>query len=133
MFSQEKRNRSQNENSIEQSKIAHGSKFVGDIEAQGDFRIDGLVEGNIMTPGRVVIGKDGAIHGTLQCQQADIEGRIKGKLLVSDLLSLRATAYIGGEVEVGKLAVEPGATFNASCSMNNGVKEMKKENEKRSA
>ena len=47
----------------------------------------------------------------------DIEGKFNGELLVSDLLSLKANAVIEGTVSVAKLAVEPGATFNASCTM----------------
>ena len=133
MFSQEKKNRSQTENTKEQSKIATGTKFVGDIEAQGGFRIDGHIQGNVQTAGRVVIGKDGVVDGTVVCQQADIEGIVRGKLVVSDLLCLRATAKIEGEAEVGKLAVEPGANFNVNCTMKSGVKEMKKENAKKSA
>lgn len=133
MFAQEKKNRSNPENTKEQSKIAHGTKFVGDIEAQGGFRIDGYVEGNLKTHGRVVIGKDGVIDGSLQCQQADVQGKITGKLIVTDLLSLKATAHISGEAEVGKLAVEPGATFNVNCTMSIGVKQMKKDDAKKSA
>lgn len=133
MFSQEKKNRTHSENTREQSKIAHGTRFIGDIEAQGGFRIDGQVEGNLKTPGRVVIGKDGVLDGVLQCQQADIEGKITGKLIVSDLLILKATARISGEAEVGKLAVEPGAIFNVNCTMTTGMKEVKKDHAKKSA
>lgn len=133
MFSQEKKNRPNPENTKEQSKIAHGTKIHGNIEAQGGFRIDGYVEGSLITPGRVVIGKDGVIDGSLQCQQADVEGEITGKIIVTDLLSLKATAHISGEAEVGRLAVEPGATFDVNCTMNLGVKDMKKGNAKKSA
>ena len=65
----------------------------------------------------MVIGKDGYIHGKVECVNADIEGSFNGELLVSDLLSLKSSAVIEGTVSVSKLAVEPGATFNASCNM----------------
>lgn len=133
MFSQEKTPKSTTDQSKEQSKIAEGTKISGDIEAKGGFRIDGTVDGNLKTPGKVVIGKNGFVNGILECEHADIEGKFTGKLHVTDTLSLRSTAYIEGEAVVSKLAVEPGATFNASCSMNGGVKAMKNENEKKSA
>lgn len=133
MFSQEKNSRSTAEMSKEQSKIASGTKLTGDIEAKGGFRIDGTVEGNIKTPGKVVIGKDGTVNGNLECHQADIEGKFTGKMIITDMLSLRATAKIEGETEVGKLAIEPGAIFNASCTMNGGLQAMKKEHGKKSA
>lgn len=107
-----------------QNRINEGTKFKGDIQSNGFFRIDGSVEGTIITPSKVVIGKTGLVVGTITCEQADIEGKFVGNLSVSDTLMLRGTATIEGEVEVGKLAVEPGATFNAVCSMKGAVKEL---------
>jgi cytoskeletal protein CcmA (bactofilin family) len=121
MFKQEK-STSAAENSKDQNKIAQGTKITGDIEAKGCFRIDGCVEGTVKTPGKVVIGKDGHVNGELECENADIEGKFNGSLKISGTLSLRATAVIEGEAIVSKLAVEPGATFNATCSMRGGVK-----------
>ena len=72
----------------------------------------------------MVIGRTGFINGTLKGANADIEGKFAGKLLLSETLSLRSTAHVEGEVEVGKLAVEPGATFNATCSMKGAIKEL---------
>ncbi|MBT8182982.1 MAG: polymer-forming cytoskeletal protein, partial [Eudoraea sp.] len=74
-------------------------------------------DGNVKTSGKVVIGKDGYIHGKVECVNADIEGSFNGELQVSNLLALKASAVIEGTVTVAKLAVEPGATFNASCTM----------------
>jgi len=99
------------------NRIEKNTKIKGDIVSEADFRIDGKLDGNVKTSGKVVIGKDGYIHGKVECVNADIEGSFNGELLVSNLLSLKATAVIEGTVSVTKLAVEPGATFNASCTM----------------
>ncbi len=99
------------------NRIEKNTKIKGDIVSEADFRIDGKLDGNVKTSGKVVIGKDGYIHGKVECVNADIEGSFNGELLVSDLLSLKASAVIEGTVSVSKLAVEPGATFNASCTM----------------
>ena len=99
------------------NRIEKNTKIKGDIVSEADFRIDGKLDGNVKTSGKVVIGKDGYIHGKVQCVNADIEGSFNGELQVSELLSLKASAVIEGTVSVNKLAVEPGATFNASCSM----------------
>ena len=115
------------ETSTQQNIIAHGTKIVGDIASQGPFRIDGTVEGNIKTSGKVVIGKTGFIKGTLQGENADFEGKFSGKLILSGTLSLKSTAHIEGEVHISKLAVEPGATFNATCSMKGTVKALPNE------
>ena len=107
-----------NEPGGQPNRIEKNTKIKGDIVSEADFRIDGKLDGNVKTSGKVVIGKGGYIHGKVECVNADIEGNFNGELLVSDLLSLKSSAVIEGTVTVSKLAVEPGATFNASCSMN---------------
>jgi len=116
MFS-EKKEKVATEHGTGQNRINEGTKLKGDIQSNGFFRIDGEIEGNIKTPSKVVIGKSGVIKGSLICENADIEGVIEGHLDVIGTLTLRSTAKIKGDVAVGKLAVEPGAIFNASCVM----------------
>ena len=123
MFSDKKRN-DMADTTSQQNTIAKGTTITGDIISDGDFRIEGTVQGNIKTPGKVVVGKKGFINGTLKGAYADIEGKFARKLLLSETLTLRSTAHVEGEVEVGKLAVEPGATFNATCSMKGAIKEL---------
>jgi len=114
----------------ERNIIAKNTSLVGDISSDGDFRVDGKIEGTIKTTGRVVIGKEGVVTGTVDCVNADIEGTFSGKLLVDDVLSLKSTAIISGEVTLGKLSVEPGATFNATCAMKGSVKVIQNEQQK---
>lgn len=120
MFSDKKQKRAVAEPSATQNRINEGTKLKGDISSTGFFRIDGTIEGNVKTPSKVVLGKTGVIIGTLSCENADIEGRFEGILQVSETLSLRSTAVVDGDVTVGRLAVEPGATMNASCVMQEG-------------
>jgi cytoskeletal protein CcmA (bactofilin family) len=117
MFSDKQKPRTMNELGGQPNRIEKNTKIKGDIVSEADFRIDGKLDGNVKTSGKVVIGKGGYIHGKVECVNADIEGNFNGELLVSDLLSLKASAVIEGTVSVTKLAVEPGATFNASCTM----------------
>ena len=111
----------------ERNIIAKNTSVVGDISSDGDFRVDGKIEGTIKTTGRVVIGQEGLVTGTIDCTNADIEGTFSGKLIVDQTLSLKSTANISGEVTLGKLSVEPGAAFNATCSMKGTVKVMQNE------
>ncbi|NAY91613.1 polymer-forming cytoskeletal protein [Muricauda sp. JGD-17] len=120
MFSDNKKPRPMNEFGGQPNRIEKNTKIKGDITSEADFRIDGKLEGNVTTSGKVVIGKDGYINGKVECVNADIEGKFNGELVVKDLLSLKASALIEGTVSVAKLAVEPGATFNAACTMGKG-------------
>ena len=125
MFAEKKTNQGQPQRNV----IGITTEITGDITSDGDFRIDGKVEGNIKTSGRLIIGIDGVVKGTIDCVNADIEGKISGKLTCSGTLSLKASAVIDGEVYLEKLAVEPGATFNATCSMK-GVKALNSDDSK---
>jgi len=121
MFSKEN---IQKPKAMERNILAKKTKIKGDLSGEGDFRIDGILEGTLRTTGRVIVGVDGAITGKVFCENADIEGVFSGELRVHKMLTIKATASIHGDVVLGKLSVEPGATFNASCTMKGAVKEL---------
>lgn len=129
MFSDNKKGKNLDP-SNQQNRISDGTKIVGDITSKGGFRIDGEIEGRLDTPNKVVIGKTGILRGSLNCKDADIEGVVIGKVTIDRLLSIKSSARLEGEVVVGKLAVEPGATFNASCDMKGAVKTLSKNDKK---
>ncbi len=125
MFTEKpKKGKTTSESVNQQNTIAKGTTITGDIISDGDFRIEGTVLGNIKTPGKVVLGKTGVINGTLKGANADIEGKFSGKLTLTDTLSLKSSAFVEGEVQVAKLAIEPGAAFNATCIMTGSLKEL---------
>lgn len=97
--------------------LTAGSKIVGTVFADTDYRIDGLIDGDLQCNGKVVIGEAGKIKGTIVCQNAEILGTMEGKINCQQQLSLRATSKVEGEVTTKTLIVEPGAVFNGSCSM----------------
>ena len=97
--------------------ISAGTKVIGDIESGGDFRIEGTVVGNVIAKGKVVIGESGVVDGQMQCQSADISGKVKLKLEVSELTILRATSRFEGDVITRKISIEPGAEFIGNCKM----------------
>ena len=101
--------------------LTAGSKIVGNISADSDYRIDGLIEGELQCSGKVVIGEAGKIKGTVVCQNAEILGLLDGKISCSQQLSLRSSGKIQGEVHTKTLIVEPGALFNGTCSMGNAT------------
>ncbi len=122
MFSDNKKDKNIVEGNAGQNFIAQGTKITGNFNSESGFRIEGVIEGDIKTPGKVVVGKTGSIKGTLQGTDAYFEGRFSGNLQLSGTLTLKSSAVIEGDVVAAKLAVEPGATFNVTCNMNNGMK-----------
>jgi len=101
----------------EHNTLAFGTKVVGEIQAENNFRIDGVVEGTIVCKGKVIIGSKGVIEGTLTCVSAEVMGSFKGKIFVSDTLSLKSTAKVEGEIKTKTLSIEPNAIFIGTCDM----------------
>jgi cytoskeletal protein CcmA (bactofilin family) len=92
--------------------------ITGDIFSGGNIRIDGVLKGTLKCIGKMILGPTGRIEGDVVAQNADLEGKIKGNVLVAELLSLKATAEINGDITSNKLAIEPGARFTGACNMN---------------
>lgn len=104
------------------NRIVEGTVLKGDILSHADFRLDGELVGNFNSNGKIVIGPAGSVKGDIVCKNADIEGRFNGKIMVAEMLNVKSKASIHGEVVCGKLAVEPGADFSASCVMKPNLK-----------
>lgn len=114
MFSDHKK---QIEGGSQPNRIEANTHITGDISSEADFRIDGQLQGNLKTTGKVVIGATGKIEGHICCLQADIAGTFSGELEVTEILSLQETAKVEGTIYTQKIAISPGAVFNAQCSM----------------
>ena len=97
--------------------LTTGSKIIGTVIADNDIHVDGAIEGEIKCTGKVVIGESGYVKGTITCQNADIQGKLDGKIEVKQTLSLRASAHIQAEVNTQVLIVEPNAVVNGTCTM----------------
>ena len=97
--------------------IGSGTKIVGTIETSVDFRIDGIIEGNITSNSKIVLGATGVVKGEINCASAEISGELKGKINVTESLALKSTAKIFGDIKTLKLTVEPGAIFTGACVM----------------
>jgi cytoskeletal protein CcmA (bactofilin family) len=106
------------------NSLTNGSKIVGKIVADSDFRIDGEVEGEIICNGKVIVGINGLLKGSISCINAEIIGKVVGDVVVAESLLLRSSANIEGDVKPKTLSVEPNAVFNGTCSMrdNNSIK-----------
>lgn len=106
------------------NRIVEGTIIKGNIISHADFRLDGELIGDFQSNGKIVIGPAGSITGDIVCKNADIEGKFNGKIQVLEVLNVKSKASIHGEVIVGRLSVEPGADFSASCIMKTNVKNL---------
>lgn len=97
--------------------LTYGSKIVGNINADKDFRIDGEVQGDIHSKGKVVVGQTGFLKGTISCINAEIMGNVQGDIIITETLTLRSSANVDGTIKTKALMIEPGAVFSGTCSM----------------
>ncbi len=97
------------------SRISFGTVFNGEIMSPGDIRIDGSFEGKVQSKGRVVVGESATIKGDIICNDIDLWGKVEGNLYVKDTLALKDGCVVNGNLNVRRLSVELGATFNGNC------------------
>ncbi len=107
--------------------ISAGTTITGNVQSNGDIRIDGTIHGNLEAKAKILIGASGVIEGNIDGKQADILGRVSGNIRVTDLLHLHGKAFVDGDIFAGKLQIEPSASFNGQCHMGANVVEFKAE------
>lgn len=99
--------------------LVKGSAMEGTLKCESDLRVDGSIKGKLTCKAKLIIGPTGTIEGEVNCQNAVIEGSFSGTLRVSELLNIRETATVDGDIFTGKLIVQSGAKFNVACKMGN--------------
>ena len=117
MLTSKEQKRAADEISNSSNVIGKGTILEGNIETFGNLRIEGKIIGNIRSKSKVALGNSSQIEGNLYAQNADIEGQVKGKIEIAEVLVLKSTAVINGDINTGKLVVEAGAIFNGTCKM----------------
>lgn len=127
MLTSKEEKRAAEEISNSSNVIGKGTTIEGNIETSGNIRIEGKVIGNIRSKAKVALGNGSQVEGNVSSQNADIEGHVRGKIDIHEVLVLKATSVITGDITTGKLVIEPGATFNGSCKMGTSLRDFKQQ------
>lgn len=98
-----------------------GTRITGDLASEGDLRVDGSVQGNIEVKTKLVLGQSAHVRGNINAQNSDVSGVVIGNVTVSELLTIKATAKITGDIACSKLIIEAGAEFNGNSAMRPAV------------
>jgi cytoskeletal protein CcmA (bactofilin family) len=112
---------------VSASIIGSGNTITGNIDAQGDIRVDGTVKGNVFSKSKVLIGAEGVIEGNIHCREADIMGQVFGNIKTEELLHLKGNAAVAGDINTSKLVIEPTVNFNGQCHMGANIVELNPE------
>jgi cytoskeletal protein CcmA (bactofilin family) len=124
MFSSNKTNTPINPNNL--NIINAATTILGDLNSEGDMRIDGTVKGYITSKARLVLGNTSRVEGDIKAANLELSGEVNGNIYVTELLTVKASAKINGDIVSNKLIIEAGAEFNGSCSMREAKNTLKK-------
>lgn len=97
--------------------LGKGTEFKGVITYHGTVRIDGRVEGEIITEGTLVVGESAVINAEISAGTVISGGRISGNVTAMEKVQLLPSAVLEGSINTPTLLIEEGVRFNGNCQM----------------
>ncbi|HTP41325.1 MAG TPA: polymer-forming cytoskeletal protein [Nitrospiria bacterium] len=97
--------------------VGQNCTITGTLNFKGTMRIDGRIEGQIVTTGTLVVGEGGQIHADIQAGVVVCGGTIEGNIVARERVQLLTPSVLTGTVRTPLLIIEEGAQFNGTCEM----------------
>jgi cytoskeletal protein CcmA (bactofilin family) len=117
MFNKDKSNSISEKLGNSATLISEGTVLQGDVKSENDLRVDGTIQGNVISSAKVVIGPNGLVEGNIHGKQADVTGKVIGNIAVQEVLQLRGQCNVKGNINAATLQIDPSAVFNGQCQM----------------
>jgi cytoskeletal protein CcmA (bactofilin family) len=95
-------------------------RLEGKLTVEGDIRVRGTVEGELTASGDVQIDPSAKVSAPISGRNVSVRGKVTGDVTASERLLLAGSGSVAGNVQVGRLAIEDGATLNGNVSMGGG-------------
>jgi len=89
----------------------------GRLDIQGDLKVQGNVEGELKVSGDVTIDNTANVQATIEGANISVRGQVNGNVTARRRLTLGGSGRLNGDVKVGRLTVEDGATLNGNVTM----------------
>ena len=100
------------------SIIGEGTTFRGDFDLNGLLRIDGSFEGEILSKGKVLVGRHGsAVARIIKAETVIIGGKVKGDIIASQKVTILSTGQVDGDIETPRLIAEEGVLMNGQIKV----------------
>jgi cytoskeletal protein CcmA (bactofilin family) len=96
-------------------------QFKGELSAEEDLIIQGVIDGSITHTQRLTIGPEGKIRANVAAQLVIIEGRVEGDVHADKSVTVKETAHMSGNITAPSVTIQQGATFNGSVDMSGGA------------
>lgn len=101
---------------MDPTKINYNTEIKGELVSDNDIRLDGHLEGKLISKKKIVIGKKGFFSGELECENLIVEGNLQGEATVGNTTSILAYSSFSGTLKTLKFYVEEGASFEGVCN-----------------
>jgi cytoskeletal protein CcmA (bactofilin family) len=92
-------------------------KFKGELYADEDLLIQGVIEGTINHTQRVTVGKEGKVKANIKAQIIKVEGSIEGDLHAEKSVYVDDTGNLRGNIHAPSVSIVEGANFNGAVDM----------------
>lgn len=89
----------------------------GRLEVEGDLKIAGKVEGELKASGSVTIDSGASVQASIEGTNVSVRGQVTGNVTAKRRLTLGGSGRLNGDVTVGRLTVDDGATLNGNVTM----------------
>ncbi|MEZ4703013.1 MAG: polymer-forming cytoskeletal protein [Rhodothermales bacterium] len=97
--------------------IGEGTVFEGTLRSESDLRISGRIVGKLHVGGKAIVATEGVVEGEMMATNAEVAGSVQGEIRIKELLVLKGSARVDGNIEAARLIVEEGSIFNGKCQM----------------
>jgi len=99
------------------SIVQDGMVILGTIDAKGDVRLDGRLDGKITVSERLTIGASGILNADVEAAEIVVMGQVEGSIRASRRLELRKGAKVVGDITTPTLVIEEGVHFHGNSNM----------------
>lgn len=97
--------------------LSSGVSITGSVKFRSELVIDGEVDGEIESGGRLTVGKNARIRGEIRTQSVIVQGTVDGNITASERCELQAGCTLRGDIEAPRLIVDEDATFLGSAKI----------------
>ena len=97
--------------------IGEGTVFEGTLRSESNLVISGRIVGKLDVGGKAIVATEGVVEGEMIATNAEVAGSVQGEIRIRELLVLKGSARVDGNIEANRLIVEEGSIFNGKCQM----------------
>ena len=99
------------------NRVSSGVSITGDVKFSSELVIDGKVEGNITSSGKLTVGTHATVVGDIRAGFVTIQGAVEENVLATERCALQAGGRLHGDIESPRLAMDENASFVGSASV----------------